>query len=177
MSREALLTHPEICWDNTRWTPEQLVLLHQEANRVNAASLPTRDPLPSDALPFRFNALPREIQGRIFLLVFRKPGPVHCLSRLDKWNCPESVPAACFGRKFKLPHRFSFGDEEAVSVTTAYLPSQILAPLLVCKRWLYIGAAAFYGTNTFSFSSLGEFGAFMSGIGTRRQRICHVELL
>ncbi|RYP72018.1 hypothetical protein DL771_004487 [Monosporascus sp. 5C6A] len=51
-------------------------------------------------------------------------------------------------------------------------------PLLVCKRWFFIGVHAFYGMNTFAFSSLGELGRFFRGIGRARlQRIQHVELM
>ncbi|KAI2771688.1 hypothetical protein F4815DRAFT_488792 [Daldinia loculata] len=52
----------------------------------------------------------------------------------------------------------------------------MLKPLLVCKRWYFIGVHAFYGANTFAFSSLGEWHRFCNGIGTARvQRLVNVE--
>ncbi|EEY23169.1 conserved hypothetical protein [Verticillium alfalfae VaMs.102] len=42
----------------------------------------------------------------------------------------------------------------------------------------FLGVHAFYGLNTFAFSSLGEFGRFCRGIGSARaQRIQHIEIL
>ncbi|TRX95496.1 hypothetical protein FHL15_003454 [Xylaria flabelliformis] len=48
---------------------------------------------------------------------------------------------------------------------------------LVSKRWYYATAHLFYATNTFAFSSLGEFGRFCNGIKRARvERLVHVEL-
>lgn len=47
----------------------------------------------------------------------------------------------------------------------------------MCKSFYFKGMHAFYGLNTFAFSSLGEFGRFCKGIGDRRaSRLQYVEL-
>ncbi|KAG7147375.1 hypothetical protein HYQ46_003779 [Verticillium longisporum] len=54
----------------------------------------------------------------------------------------------------------------------------MLSILLVSKSVHFLGVHAFYGLNTFAFSSLGEFGRFCRGIGSARaQRIQHIEIL
>ncbi|KAK7976058.1 hypothetical protein PG989_014521 [Apiospora arundinis] len=117
--------------------------------------------------PFNFNGLDRDIQERIFRYLFVKTNLVHCLSRLDPGNRPlEPRP----------PHRFFWGKDRDCIVTLAHRPNSVLRLLLVCKRWLYLGVHAFYGLNTFAFSSLGELGRFMKGIGSRLERIVNVEL-
>lgn len=85
------------------------------------------------------------------------------------------------------------------SLTYTIKGNDLLAPFLVSRQFLFLGAHAFYGCNTFAFSSvgsnfsvrnqsyrttanvneqLGEFCRLSSGIGTaRRQRLQHVELL
>ncbi|KAK8116153.1 hypothetical protein PG984_012655 [Apiospora sp. TS-2023a] len=101
--------------------------------------------------PFPFNRLDRDIQERIFRYLFvKKTSPLQ---------------------------RFFWGGENRdCCVTLAHQPNNVLRLLLVCKRWLYLGVHAFYGLNTFAFSSLGELGRFMKGIGSRLERIVNVEL-
>ncbi|KAI1880978.1 hypothetical protein JX265_001218 [Neoarthrinium moseri] len=130
--------------------------------------------------PFDFNKLPIEVQGKIFERHFVKPGLIHCLSRLDDRHPPKQrahFPFAESGTS-GLPHRFAYGTGiTRTSVMKAKKPSEVLSSLLVCRRWFYIGVHAFYGMNTFAFSSLGEFGRFFKGIGrARAERIAHVEL-
>ncbi|ETS77892.1 hypothetical protein PFICI_09954 [Pestalotiopsis fici W106-1] len=126
---------------------------------------------------FPFNRLPVEVQQHIMEDLFVKPGIIHCLSRLDKRQPPVAgqFPYPCSGTS-NLPHRFTYGNVPW-SINNSLRPDHVLQPLLVCKRWLYLGIHAFYGLNTFAFSSLGEFGRFFKGIGNQRtQRVAHVEL-
>ena len=116
-------------------------------------------------MPFR-GKLPLEVQKRILehLLIF--PGNVvHALSRFDP-DCPpypgreppvpdrEELPRNQSGQH-ALPRRFHIGDGP-VSLHYATMPNILLAPLLVCKWWCFLGTHIFYGRNTFAFSSLGE---------------------
>ncbi|KAK7991883.1 hypothetical protein PG996_013104 [Apiospora saccharicola] len=118
--------------------------------------------------PFPFNRLDRDIQERIFRYLFVKKDLVHCLSRLDPGNEPLVARP--------LQRFFWGGENRDCCVTLAHRPNSVLRLLLVCKRWLYLGVHAFYGLNTFAFSSLGELGRFMKGIGSRLERIVNVEL-
>lgn len=126
---------------------------------------------------FPFDKLPFNVQQRIMEYVFVKPGVIHCLSRLDKRVTPEQgmFPYPCSGTS-GLPHRFAYGTRPW-SIEESPRPDLELQPLLVSKRWLYLGVHAFYALNTFAFSSLGEFGRFFNGIGPQRtQRVAHVEV-
>lgn len=182
MSQVLGTIHPELQISRREFRAAGLVQIHEIQQQViNHYDQQSTDTLPPGIAPppdrSKFHSLPIEIQGQIFKYIWVKPGPIHCLSRLDPVNVPlkpEYFPAANSGAT-GLPHRFFFGSGKC-SIMTAYLPSQILAPLLVSKRWFHIGVTAFYGMNTFAFSSFGEFGRFMKGIGTRRQRVAHVEL-
>ncbi|KAK7942895.1 uncharacterized protein PG986_012008 [Apiospora aurea] len=132
------------------------------------SSAPPADQDEMACRPFNFNGLPREVQERIFRYLFVKTDLVHCLSRLDPRN-PPLTPRPL--------HRFFWGgSQRQCSVTLAHRPNSVLRLLLVCKRWLYLGVHAFYGLNTFAFSSLGELGRFMKGSGSRLERIVNVEL-
>lgn len=127
---------------------------------------------------FPFNQLPYEIQAMIFRYLFSKEGTlVHALSRLDPFQLPDSFPSKEELEKSSgLLKRFWWGAKDC-NITSAYKPNDVLKPLLVCKRWCFIGIHAFYGLNTFAFSSLGELAKFCKGIGKkRRQRIQYVEL-
>ncbi|RWA11267.1 hypothetical protein EKO27_g3832 [Xylaria grammica] len=81
------------------------------------------------------------------------------------------------GSELRFPSRFHFGDGPCC-VAKADRPSRYLDYFLVCKRWYYVTAHLFYATNTFAFSSLGEFGRFCNGIGkARTERLVNVELM
>ncbi|KAL2759885.1 hypothetical protein ACRALDRAFT_1067419 [Sodiomyces alcalophilus JCM 7366] len=121
-----------------------------------------------------FSRLPLDIQAYIIRCVFEFPGRlIHCISRLDPFFEPieHAQPAPRFLNRFHMTR-------SPCSLTFATKPSKLLAPLGTCKTFFLLGIHAFYGLNTFAFSSLGEFGRFCSGIGPARlQRIQHVELL
>ncbi|KAI0875811.1 hypothetical protein GGS24DRAFT_515041 [Hypoxylon argillaceum] len=123
--------------------------------------------------PFSFERLPVSIQFRIWKKLIPSGELVHCLSRLD----PCTPPFDCKPDKVFFPSRFDFGNADCC-VATADKPSRYLDYLLVSKRWNYATAHLFYATNTFAFSSLGEFGRFCNGIGKARVgRLVNVELL
>jgi len=132
--------------------------------------------LPAPLKHFPFEKLPAVVQAKIFCIILVKDNLVHCLTRLDWANAPPSFPDEDRNRYSDLPHRFHWTDEPCC-VSTAEKPNNTLQVLLVCKRWYYLGTHAFYGNNTFAFSSLGELGKFSAGIGPERAaRIRHVEL-
>ncbi|KDN65923.1 hypothetical protein CSUB01_02615 [Colletotrichum sublineola] len=124
-----------------------------------------------------FELFPANIQANIFKWVFiQEDKLIHCISRLDPYIPPEE-PTGTDANRSGLPHRFHLSGKSC-SVTYAIKPNEHLALFSVCKRWHYLGVHAFYGLNTFAFSSMGEFGRFCTGIGAaRRERIQHVELL
>ncbi|RYP08780.1 hypothetical protein DL764_001691 [Monosporascus ibericus] len=198
MSQKLGVAHPDIKFGNRKLDDWQLSLAypsqdprvqllwppHDMDRRMWSIVLPNvfhrRQP-PSQMLlepaPFRFEELPKEIQARIFRIWFEKDTLVHCLSRLDYYHPPKNFPAENRPKRSELPKRFHIGTRTC-NVSAAVKPNNLLKPLLVCKRWFFIGAHAFYGTNTFAFSSLGELGRFFKGIGRARlQRIQHVELM
>ena len=137
-------------------------------------------PVPRFLLPappprcFDFHQLPPSLMRKIFEYVFVEEGrSIHALSRLDPCFPPSEMPERGHG----LLHRFHVGNSSC-NITFAKKPNDVLGPLLVCKAWLFLGIHAFYGKNTFAFSSLGEFGRFCEGIGmVRLQRLQSVELL
>ncbi|KAI0186715.1 hypothetical protein EV127DRAFT_484027 [Xylaria flabelliformis] len=123
--------------------------------------------------PFEFESLPIVIQCRIWELLIPNRQLVHCLSRLDPWN----PPLDCEGGVVHFPRRFHIGDT-LCCIAKADKPSRFLKYLQVSKRWYYATAHLFYATNTFAFSSIGEFGRFCNGIGKARvERLVHVELM
>ncbi|KAI1410501.1 hypothetical protein F5Y13DRAFT_202295 [Hypoxylon sp. FL1857] len=127
--------------------------------------------------PFPFERLPLEIQVKIFNRVFVKRSLIHCLSRLDPSNPPEDFPEEDEDGCSQLPARFHFGTSPC-QILLAKRPNDVLKALLVCKRWYFIGVHAFYGANTFAFSSLGEWHRFCNGIGRARvERLVNVELM
>ena len=79
---------------------------------------------------------------------------VHAISRLDP-HCLDSCKNHNTTGDPSLLHRFHVGSSP-VSVIGATEPQVLLAPLLVCAEWHYIGSHTFYSLNTFAFSSLGE---------------------
>lgn len=169
MSRNPYTVHPDLRWSAASFTEEVSREIHEEGLRAGRRVLQ----------PFHFDKLPISIQQRIFETIYVKPGVVHCLSRMDKWNEPiseEHFPLPSSGNS-GFPHRFVFG-EEMCSMIRARKPNTVLRTFLVSRRWLYLGIHAFYGLNTFAFSSLGEFGRFFNGIGeARAERVAHIELL
>ncbi|KAI0829137.1 hypothetical protein F5Y06DRAFT_282809 [Hypoxylon sp. FL0890] len=127
--------------------------------------------------PFPFERLPLQIQVRIFKLMFVKKRLIHCLSRLDPSNPPEDFPKEDQEGCSQLPTAFHFGTSPC-QIVLARKPNDVLKALLVCKRWYFIGVHAFYGRNTFAFSSLGEWHRFCNGIGHARvERLVNVELM
>lgn len=106
----------------------------------------------------------------------------HCISRLDFHEGPGNFPTQReLGRgRTGIRGRFFFSQDQRtpVSLTHDTLdPNDVLAALLVCRKWCWYGIHVFFGKNTFAFSSLGEFGRAMTGWGTARvQRVQHVEL-
>ncbi|KAH6894454.1 hypothetical protein B0T10DRAFT_545966 [Thelonectria olida] len=94
--------------------------------------------------------------------------PVHAISRLDPHYEPSQAPTNCSG-DVALLHRFHIGSSK-LSLSCATNPQALLAPLLVCKKWNYIGAHVFYSQNRFCFSSL-------AGIKQRLQRVRDIEIL
>jgi hypothetical protein len=78
--------------------------------------------------------------------------------------------------RIELLRRFHIGSS-SVNLTMATKPQELLAALQVCKKWHVWGCHLFYGQNRFAFSSLGEWGRFAKGIGSRLQRVQHIELL
>lgn len=147
----------------------------QETADVNGTSAASLEEAEIGVFPF--DRLPFEVQQRVMEHIFVKPGVIHCLSRLDARFEPSisEFPYPCSGTS-SLPHRFTYGDNPW-SIADSPRPDHELQPLLVCKRWLYLGVHAFYGLNTFAFSSLGEFGRFFKGTGPQRtERVAHVEL-
>ncbi|KAG6005177.1 hypothetical protein E4U21_000369 [Claviceps maximensis] len=111
-----------------------------------------------DLQQFNFEGLSPKVQFRILqhALCFHKQR-IHVLSRLDPYQPPVIDNDDLENADFlpSLLHRFHVGDEP-VSLTNATLPSVLLAPLLVCKKFNFWGASIFYGENRFTFSSLGE---------------------
>ncbi|RYP34114.1 hypothetical protein DL767_004449 [Monosporascus sp. MG133] len=180
MSQKLGVAHPDIKFGNRELDDWQLSLAypsqdprvqllwppHDMDRRMWSIVLPNvfhrRQPLSQMLLepaPFRFEELPKEIQARIFRIWFEKDTLIHCLSRLDYYHPPKNFPAENHQKRSELPKRFHIGTR-------------------TCNRWFFIGVHAFYGMNTFAFSSLGELGRFFKGIGRARlQRIQHVELM
>ncbi|RYP00001.1 hypothetical protein DL766_000339 [Monosporascus sp. MC13-8B] len=198
MSQKLGVAHPDIKFGNSELNDWQLRIAYPSQDprvqllwprpkldrRMWSIVLPNvfhrRQPLSQMLLepaPFRFEELPKEIQARIFRILFEKRTLVHCLSRLDYCHPPKNFPETNRPKRSELPKRFYIGTRTC-NVSAALRPNKVLRPLLVCKRWFFIGVHAFYGINTFAFSSLGELGRFFKGIGRARlQRIQHIELM
>ncbi|KAI0553897.1 hypothetical protein F4679DRAFT_598170 [Xylaria curta] len=124
-------------------------------------------------MPFRFEDLPIAIQCRIWKLLIPNGRLVHCLSRLDPWNPPLDYK----GGVVRFPSRFHVGNA-LCCIAKADKHYRFLKYLKVSRRWYYAIAHLFYATNTFAFSSLGEFGRFCDRIGKAGvERLVHVELM
>jgi hypothetical protein len=123
-------------------------------------------------IPFNFTGLPSKIQAMIFKVWLTKSGVVHAISRL----CPFEETPPDRSTASNYPHRFHWGDGPC-AIRTAAKPAEVLSLLLVSRQFNHIGATCFFATNHFAFSSLGEFGRFIKGMGqARSQRIQHVDL-
>ncbi|KAL2119849.1 hypothetical protein VTJ04DRAFT_6810 [Mycothermus thermophilus] len=145
------------------------------------AGPPAREPAaPADGV-CHFDRLPHKPLVNILKHLLYKPEElIHCLSRLDKFQQPDSFPSAeelgdnCSG----LPKRFFWGRRNCNITQDGVDPQRLLAVLGVNRQLLFLGVHIFYGLNTFAFSSLGEMGRFFKGIGKARlSRIQHFELL
>ncbi|KAI0152680.1 hypothetical protein GGR57DRAFT_513586 [Xylariaceae sp. FL1272] len=196
MSRSSAVHHPDLII-NKKYYSERHIRKSFDHWRLSAAQyrrlsliiLPNlfSQRLPIRFLPgsiFRFGDLPREIQWKILKKVFPTNEIIHCLSRLDPYNPPLDFtdPALPLNRKGHsvgsgYPNRFHIG-KGPCSIVKAAKPNDVIGYFLVCKRWYFLGAHLFYGTNTFAFSSLGEFGRFCNGIKKARvQRLVNVEIM
>ncbi|KAI1741769.1 hypothetical protein F4680DRAFT_464398 [Xylaria scruposa] len=123
--------------------------------------------------PFRFEDLPITIQCRIWKLLIPNGQVIHCLSRLD----PRNPPFDCMDDEVRFPSRFHIGNTPC-TIAKADKHSRFLKYFKVSQRWYYATAHLFYATNTFAFSSLGEFGRFCDDIGKAGvERLVHVELM
>lgn len=134
----------------------------------------TINPAPAPANFRGFAKLPNMILIKILteVLLFSRQ-VVHIFSRLDPYQ-----PAADSRTARRLPGRIyiSDGKRAYISLTCDTLcPRRLLSPLCVSRRWHFFGSHIFYGTNTFAFSSFGEFGRFCKGIGQAKlQRIANL---
>jgi hypothetical protein len=182
VSRERI--HPDLCFevapppqdeafgsDGTATSRHSSVCLElgDRMEQDEVCDLAMRDLSPVPHLPFLFDKLPAHAQAKVFQYLLMKDGPVHCMSRLDPNRRPleplESLPR-CF-----------VWDTERLNLSEGREPNKVLALLLVCRRFYFIGVHCFYGLNTFAFSSLREFGRFCTGIGEARlDRVQHLEL-
>ncbi|KAI1124579.1 hypothetical protein F5Y10DRAFT_268993 [Nemania abortiva] len=194
MSIHLDVTHPDLFLQRTPHTPAQIQahfreeMLRDRYNGLNDLGGVYRSvreiifPLRCTRLnplrflenaPFPFENLPVSIQCHIWKYLIPSDKLMHCLSRLDPCNPPlDYRPGG-----IHFPSRFHMGDTPCC-VATADKPSRYLDYLLVSKRWYYATAHLFYATNTFAFSSFGEFGRFCEGIGRQRvERLVHVEIM
>ncbi|KAJ6787027.1 hypothetical protein PWT90_05666 [Aphanocladium album] len=130
-----------------------------------------------------FRELPINVLGGILrhMVVFTGQR-VHVVARLDPHRRPhihevvrDSQSLARDGSNIHLLHRFLVG-EGSFCLSTAVHPNELLAPLLVSRRWHYVAANLFYSLNRFCFSSIGEATVFFRWIGNNVQRIQSVEL-
>ncbi|KAI0002633.1 hypothetical protein F4779DRAFT_130203 [Xylariaceae sp. FL0662B] len=175
MSQKKDIVHPDITLSKT--LSEALSETLSENDSEHESPSPPDDDYTDGCLPFPFEKLPTETQGRILYMALVKPTLIHCLSRLDPYYPPDNFPAEDDPKRTQLLNRFHYGTSPCC-INRARKPNDTLAPLLVCKRWYFIGVHAFYGANTFAFSSLGEWHRFCNGIGKARvERLTNVELM
>ncbi|KAH8903483.1 hypothetical protein BR93DRAFT_918150, partial [Coniochaeta sp. PMI_546] len=162
MSTSTRFTHPYIrlCASSNGW-------------RADAVNLPQRQ---NDTTFAWFHRLPAEVQAKIFRLWLHKGSPIHCFSRLNPFMVPGSWPVS--NSASGMYNRFYWDNEKLLDLTAdAVDPQEVLGLLLVSKDFYFKGIHAFYGLNTFAFSSIGEFGRFCKGIGHQRAaRLQFVEL-
>ncbi|KAI0113025.1 hypothetical protein F4814DRAFT_440433 [Daldinia grandis] len=187
MSQKLSIFHPDFSLQQVKISGERraverrLVLEERRERLLALGPAHHRSDMAEPGAPptyfFPFQELPLEIQVKIFRQLFVKSTLIHCLSRLDPYNAPVGFPDKDVKGESQLPTRFHFG-KSPCQIILACKPNDVLKPLLVCKRWYFIGVHAFYGANTFAFSSLGEWHRFCNGIGPARiQRLVNVELM
>lgn len=108
-------------------------------------------------MKYSFHDLPGCAQERIFQFLFWYPDRlIHAISRLDPFLEPEDVPPIG-GKRSGLLNRFHITWKQhgrRCSLTYALKGKDLLAPLLVSRQFLFLGAHAFYGRNIFAFSSV-----------------------
>lgn len=143
-------------------------------NMDDTRSHPPCDPAPCQADFKFFDNLPTAILIQILNEILLFSGQVvHIFGRLDPYSFPADYRTAR-----RVPGRIyvSDGKRTYISLTRDTLcPRKLLTPLCVNRKWYFFGAHIFYGTNTFAFSSFGEFGRFCKGIGPARlQRIANL---
>lgn len=106
-----------------------------------------------------FSDLPVYIKQRIFKFLFSYTDKlIHAISRLDQFVEPAEIPLVG-GRRSGLLNRFHITGKysgHGCSLTYAIKGNDLLAPLLVSRQFLFLGAHAFYGGNTFAFSSVSS---------------------
>lgn len=121
----------------------------EEANRLESIQ-----PILPQEGRLSFRQLPLEVHVGILKHLVILNGPVHVLSRLDAFEtgCDDLLDE---DGEVRLINKFHVGTSR-VSLATATDPQTLLAPLLACQMWHYLGSTIFYGRNTFAFSSLGE---------------------
>lgn len=157
---------------NIRLVAPEIGEMSQDALQPNTAY--------NESLRFEWSCLPQHVQLRIFTYLMKMDRCIiHVFSRLDPYN--EVQPDPPSRSQSGLPARFFISDvsdgKALVSLSNATDPALLLRPLLTCKQWCFFLSHIFYGTNTFSFSSHGEFGRFCNGIGSARvQRLQYLEL-
>lgn len=114
-------------------------------------------------IPFPFLNLPPNIQIKIFKIWLVKPDMIHAISRM----CPKGSAEVNQRARDGFPRRFHWS-KGSCAIAQAKEPGEVLKLLLVSKDFLHMGATTFYAHNTFGFSSTGEFGRFIKGIGEAR---------
>lgn len=121
------------------------------------------------SMPFgRFQrAFPDNILMQILrTLLFFEGQLVFVFNRLDPFARPGSFPEEDSGEladSSGLKGRFYISGEIPCEISLTYdtiSPGMLLAPLCVSRKWNYYGVSQFYGSNTFAFSSFGEFDKF-----------------
>lgn len=164
MSTSTSFTHPQIrlCVSPNGWKPDGTDASPNQND--GGATFP------------HFDALPAEVQARIFQMWLQKGHTIHCFSRLDPFAAPASWPVS--QTSSGMYNRFYWGEERLLNLEKDTVhPRDVLGVLLVSKGFYFKGVHAFYGLNTFAFSSIGELGRFCKGIGQERAaRLQHVEL-
>lgn len=159
-----------------------ITLKKAEVLRTNNESISRREfsrdafdtPPPRPLQVKSFDKLPEAIILRILTETLLFHGQVvHIFSRLDPYEAPANLESA---RRLRGRIYISNGVRASISLTRDTIsPGQLLSPLCVNRKWHFFGAHVFYGSNTFAFSSFGEFGRFCKGIGPARlQRIAHL---
>ncbi|KAF3761546.1 hypothetical protein M406DRAFT_74498 [Cryphonectria parasitica EP155] len=162
--------------------------VHAGSAYSSRASTPVVSARPRTKFKGTFDNLPTNVLVKILceLLVFDK-NLVHAFSRLDPFEEPQALSDAFaddyhlgLTRTSGLKTRFFISGKERAFISLTHntiMPRDLLAPLVVSRKWCFYGCSIFYSCNTFAFSSFGEFDRFANGIGPARvQRLTNVEL-